>query len=322
MINYSIIIPHKNFPDLLQRCINSIPEREDVEIIIVDDNSDPTIVNFMNFPGLTRENTKVIFTKKGKGAGYARNIGMQQSTGKWVLFADADDYIVDGLLEKLDLNIDSHHDMILFKTECRMTNNITKKGHRQWLCTHWNNMIDAYKEDNKIFNNLLYECVVPWGKMVKKEFLINKKITFEETKYSNDVIWSTLVHINLEINTFTTSDKLLYYLTDRENSLFHTNNEEAFICRYDVFLRQHKYLIDANIPINKTFNHFHYFEIAKKFKINTLISFIKHSIKVNRNIPPVYNIENKLKLKYPFIYFIVIILQSIKRNYLISILQK
>lgn len=37
---YSFIIPHKNSPDLLNRCIQSIPKRDDIEIIIVDDNSD------------------------------------------------------------------------------------------------------------------------------------------------------------------------------------------------------------------------------------------------------------------------------------------
>ena len=38
--NYSFIIPHKNCPDLLQRCVDSIPERDDVQVIVVDDNSD------------------------------------------------------------------------------------------------------------------------------------------------------------------------------------------------------------------------------------------------------------------------------------------
>lgn len=318
MINYSIIVPHKNIPKLLQRCIDSIPRREDVEIIIVDDNSNPEIVDFMNFPGQTRENTKVIFTKEGKGAGYARNIGMQRAIGKWVLFADADDYFLDELLEKLDKYINSHCDMILFKTECRMTNNATQEGHRQWLCTHWNNLIDAYNENNHHRDKLLYECVVPWGKMVKREFLVNKNISFEESKYSNDVVWSTLIHINLAKNSFTTCDSLLYCLTDRENSLFHTNNEEAFICRYDVFLRQHRYLVSANIIVNSSFNHFRYFEKAKEFKTKTLITFIKHSLKVNTEIAPVYCIERKLKFKYPYIYFLIIILQSIKQNYLTS----
>ena len=63
MINYSIIIPHKNIPNLLQRCLDSIPNREDVQIIVVDDNSDPNIVDFDKFPGLNRSNVEVIFTK-------------------------------------------------------------------------------------------------------------------------------------------------------------------------------------------------------------------------------------------------------------------
>lgn len=66
MINYSIIIPHKNIPNLLQRCLDSIPNREDVQIIVVDDNSDPNIVDFDKFPGLNRSNVEVIFTKKEK----------------------------------------------------------------------------------------------------------------------------------------------------------------------------------------------------------------------------------------------------------------
>ena len=62
-INYSIIIPHKNSPLLLERCLESIPIRDDLQIIIVDDNSDPEVVNFSKFPGLDRLNTEVYFTK-------------------------------------------------------------------------------------------------------------------------------------------------------------------------------------------------------------------------------------------------------------------
>ena len=51
-IKYSIIIPHKNIPQLLQRCLDSIPFRGDVQVIVVDDNSDSSIVNFENFQGI------------------------------------------------------------------------------------------------------------------------------------------------------------------------------------------------------------------------------------------------------------------------------
>jgi glycosyltransferase involved in cell wall biosynthesis len=63
---YSVIIPHKNIPKLLQRCLDSIPQREDIQIIIIDDNSDPGIVDFEHFPGLNRSNVEVPLYKGWK----------------------------------------------------------------------------------------------------------------------------------------------------------------------------------------------------------------------------------------------------------------
>ena len=114
MINYSIIIPHKNTPKLLQRCLNSIPVRNDVQIIIVDDNSDPEIVDFKQFPGLNNPNTEVIFTKEGKGAGYARNTGLSKAVGKWTLFADSDDfynYCINDIMDEYNLSINDIKDI-------------------------------------------------------------------------------------------------------------------------------------------------------------------------------------------------------------------
>ena len=82
--NYSIIIPHHNIPKLLCRCLNSIPIRKDIQIIVVDDNSNPDIVDFNTFPGLNDSFVEVYLTKEGKGAGYARNIGLQHAKGKWL----------------------------------------------------------------------------------------------------------------------------------------------------------------------------------------------------------------------------------------------
>lgn len=89
--NYTIIIPHKNCPDLLYRCLASIPRRDNLQIIIVDDNSDFEKVDFETFPGLNEPCVEVYYTKEGKGAGYARNVGLKHAKGKWLIFVDADD---------------------------------------------------------------------------------------------------------------------------------------------------------------------------------------------------------------------------------------
>ena len=63
---FTIIIPHKNVPDLLQRCLDSIPKRDDLHIIVVDDNSDSKIVDFDRFPGLNIRNARSYLPKKGR----------------------------------------------------------------------------------------------------------------------------------------------------------------------------------------------------------------------------------------------------------------
>ena len=80
MFNFSIIIPHKNIPSLLRRCINSIPNRSDLEIIVVDDNSDDNVVD--DLKTINHENLQIIYTTENKGAGFARNVGLAHSSGK------------------------------------------------------------------------------------------------------------------------------------------------------------------------------------------------------------------------------------------------
>ena len=113
--NYTVIIPHKNRQQLLKRCLDTIPRREDVQIIIIDDKSDPEVVDFQHFPGLHEKNTEVYFTKEAKGAGYARNVGLDHAKGKWILFADSDDQYLDNLEEEMDNYVESEADMIVFR---------------------------------------------------------------------------------------------------------------------------------------------------------------------------------------------------------------
>lgn len=65
-VKYSIIIPSHNHPELLSRCLNSIPDIADIQVIVIDDNSNPKKVCFEQYPGLERAFTEVVFTKEGK----------------------------------------------------------------------------------------------------------------------------------------------------------------------------------------------------------------------------------------------------------------
>lgn len=159
MINYSIIIPHKNIPNLLQRCLDSIPNREDVQIIVVDDNSDPNIVDFDKFPGLNRSNVEVIFTKEGKGAGYARNTGIKYVKGKWLLFSDADDYFSENVNRLFDDYENSVMDVIYipYKTIDLITGEDLEDG----LCV--TNLDTQESGSHYVWNNrnqLIASCII------------------------------------------------------------------------------------------------------------------------------------------------------------------
>lgn len=64
--------------------------------------------------GKRQKNTEVLFTKEGKGAGYARNIGLSHARGKWIIFADADDFFTADCFTILNEYMDSPHEVIYF----------------------------------------------------------------------------------------------------------------------------------------------------------------------------------------------------------------
>ena len=221
-IKYSFIIPHKNTPVLLQRCLDSIPFRDDVEIIVVDNNSSHDIVDFDNYPGCNRKEVRIVRDNKSVGGGGARNIGLAHAKGKWILFADADDYYSEGFLDVLDRYSDSEIDILYF-------NQIVLKDGK--VISRIFKYVDDYCDDND--NNILaikYKHHVPWNKMVRRDFLIKYGISFEDCIAGNDILYSYLCgyyakHISVE-------RERLYNYVINANSVIHkkNNNSSYYVC--------------------------------------------------------------------------------------------
>lgn len=198
MINYSFIIPHHNSPDLLNRLLDSIPQRDDIEIIVVDDNS-----NTNKKPKIDRADVKTIFVsaEESKGAGRARNIGIMEATGKWLLFADADDYYINSFVCKLDNYKDCEFDIVFFDYD---TNHNTGNT---LFCTRLDNMLKGNKRDRANFKHM---SNAPWNKMYKKTFVNENNIEFEEIPIQNDAYF---VHkaSSLTDNFHYINEKLYFY---------------------------------------------------------------------------------------------------------------
>lgn len=225
--NYTFIIPHKNCQKLLLRCLNSIPERPDIQVIIVDDNSDPEVVDFEEFPGKNRTNTDIYLTKEGRGAGYARNVGLKHAIGKWILFADADDYYKENFIDVLDRYVDSNSDILFFNVDSKQTN----------ISAKYDNYFSGKGklDDIRLFWN-------PWNKMFSYDLIKKSGVQFDEIPVGNDAMFCLKVN-DLARNVTVIKDKLYVYSSDNVNSLTLRDKDFNRVVDY----------LKINIKINKFF---------------------------------------------------------------------
>ena len=233
---FTIIIPHKNTPDLLQVCLESIPHRDDTQIIIVDDNSDPSIVDFKNFPGCGRDNTVVIFDKSNKGAGHARNVALEQiDDTQWLIFADADDYFTPYLNEAMNLYCDSDYDMVYFKRHSVYVGTDTPATRHQSANSRVDELIKSGNQDV-----IRLKDVGPVCKFVKYSLVKKNNIRFEAIRFSNDV--NFFVRVGHYTNKLKIDTNSLYVVTERPGSLVKTITREALDCRFQAAIRASQFL--------------------------------------------------------------------------------
>lgn len=109
----SVIIPVYNSDCLLEKCLNSVIEQDfkNIEIILIDDGSTDSSGKICDAYTNLYSNVKV-FHVPNKGVSIARNIGLDNAIGDWILFVDSDDYLdksyissffKDGMLDETEL---------------------------------------------------------------------------------------------------------------------------------------------------------------------------------------------------------------------------
>ena len=200
MINYSIIIPHKDSPELLNRCLDSIPKREDIQIIVVDDNSESG-----KKPVVNRKDVEVVLldSEHAKGAGRARNVGLEKARGKWLLFADADDCYTDYLPKLLDRFAKDDTTDIVYLNAYMFDDNDNVFPYKA------GRFIRKYAKGKKYADqDIRYGFWTPWTRMVKREVVVKKGIRFEEVPIGNDVMFG--LKVSLFSNTTDIEEEMVY----------------------------------------------------------------------------------------------------------------
>lgn len=129
----SVVVPVYNGEEYLQQCIESIQTQSfrELEIILVDDGSvdaSPVLCDML----ADKDKRIQVIHKKNAGAAAARKSGLEQITGDYVAFVDADDWLERDFLEKMMTEaIQNHADAVVggFKT----FSNDTYKSIRQTM---------------------------------------------------------------------------------------------------------------------------------------------------------------------------------------------
>lgn len=90
----SVVVPVYNVEKYLDRCLNSIVNQtyHNLEIILVDDGS-PDRCPEMCEEWAKKDNRIKMIHKENAGLGMARNTGIENATGDYILFVDSDDFI-------------------------------------------------------------------------------------------------------------------------------------------------------------------------------------------------------------------------------------
>lgn len=231
-MKYTLIIPHYNDTERLNRLLKTIPvDRKDVEVLVIDDCS--TKKEALNT--LQKDWPKVhwLSTPKNLGAGAARNIGLEVAVGKYLVFADSDDEFLPSAFDVFDENITKDDMLVYFLADAKQE----LTGERSNRADSFNKLcLDHLKVGtSKSLEKLKVFHVIPVTKIYSKEVVDRLGIRFEESKVSNDVMFNVLAAVQIE--RIKIIPKTVYRIYRRESSLTADSTSEAFLERMQVAAR-------------------------------------------------------------------------------------
>lgn len=209
---FSIIIPHYNIPELLMRCLGSIPVHPDFQVIVVDDCSPDAESYQSKYPQLSRPYLEYYSTSQGGSAGRARNVALSHAHGKWLICLDADDLLTPEAELLLRREKDNPADILFFGYRSVLSDNLNIPAKRNLYQKHFDHYAKTHDD-----RPLRYQFEAMWGKVFLRSMVEEHQIHCDETRYSNDVTFSLLCGIYAK-QTAVFSDPL-FLVTSREGSL-------------------------------------------------------------------------------------------------------
>lgn len=190
---FSIVVPVYNVERYIEECINSIIEQDfdDYELILVDDGSTDRSGIICDNYSFNYPQIRCLHQSNG-GLSDARNKGTELACGKYVIYVDSDDMIVDrhflGNAVKIISRSKHSPDLVLFGFRKIYDDN----SYREYRVPFKAFLKEATV--NSLCKNDCYQLSA-WGKIIKRRILEENRIKFRLGVLSEDIDWCAKVLI-------------------------------------------------------------------------------------------------------------------------------
>lgn len=277
MDKISIIVPAYNEEARIYKCIKSILDQtyQMIELIVVDDGStDNTFEVINNF----HDSRIHVSSIKNSGQGHARNVGIDLSSGKYIMFVDSDDYVDPNIVEVLYQKIkDEDSDISI----CNIIKEYSNKSE---------NFVNYNNCTNDKIANFMISHPGPVARLYKRDLFIKNNIYFKENCIYEDL--ATIPKLGLYAKRISYIDEYLYHYVIRENS---SMNQSKYNEKLDDIFK-----VMDDLTNNFDINNEYYYHILEYLYIEHLLySANMRFLNYKEGITKVKKISNIIKEKFP-----------------------
>ena len=263
MPKITILIPVYNVEEYLEECLDSVINQTlaDIEIICINDGSLDSSLEILKSYESFDKRIKII-DKENSGYGASMNIGLKEARGEYIGIVESDDFVKKDMFENM-YRVAKEKNCDIVKTNYfeYSTKNNTSKLMDMLYKFDKNKLINAF-EDSRLLD--LQPSI--WSSIYKREFLINKKIDFLETKGASyqDTSFAFKAMMCAQ-NVFLINRAYLFYRQDNINSS--VNSKEKVYAIADEF-REIERFLDSDLYLKQFFNTQRLITQFKRFEWN------------------------------------------------------
>lgn len=280
--SFSVIIPHRDSVKTLKRLFDTIPSNPDIEIVLVDNSDIPITKEDIN----VNRDYQLCWVDPKRYAGGARNVGIENAHGKWLVFADADDYFTPNAFDDFYKFVNSDVDIVYFG----MDGIYIETGERSSRGDIFTQLVKKYLAGDIDEMTLRTSFPSPCSKMVRHELVTKHSIRYDEVCANNDDYFALLA--GYYANKITACDSLVYVYVASTGSIMHRRSKEVMQTRFEVILRCNQFKKNHGLG-NYQGSVMYLLSESRHYGIKAIWEFLTLLVKYKQN--PFIGINNWIK---------------------------